>query len=59
MGLFKSELTLQDMLWNNPKKRLLEIRDARIEQLKAEQKANDDALAEAERQQIRDTILRK
>ena len=59
MGLFKSELTLQDILWNIPKKRLFEIRDARIEQLKAEQKANDDALAEAERQQIRDTILRK
>ena len=59
MGLFKGELTLHDILWGMPKKRLFELRDARIEQIKAEQKANDDALAEAERQQIRDTILRK
>ena len=42
-----------------PKKRLFELRDARIEQLKEEQKANEDAMRDAERQNIRDTILAK
>ena len=59
MGLFKGELTLHDILWGMPKKRLFELRDARIEQLKEEQKANEDAMRDAERQNIRDTILRK
>lgn len=59
MGLFKGELTLHDILWGMPKKRLFELRDARIEQLKEEQKANEDAMRDAERQNIRDTILAK
>ena len=59
MGLFKGELTLHDILWGMPKKRLFELRDARIEQLKEEQKANEDAMRDAERQNIRDTILEK
>ena len=59
MGLFKGELTLHDILWGMPKKRLFELRDARIEQLKEEQKANEDAMRDAERQNIRDTIVAK
>ena len=59
MGLFKGELTLHDILWGMPKKRLFELRDARIEQLKEEQKANEDSMRDAERQNIRDTILAK
>jgi hypothetical protein len=57
LGIFKSELSINDILWGLPKKRLFELRDARIDQLKAEQEANDKAMKDAERKSIRDKIL--
>lgn len=40
-----------------PKKRLFELRDARVEQLKEEQEANDIAMRNMERDSIRSQIL--
>jgi hypothetical protein len=57
LGLFKSELSINDILWGLPKKRLFELRDARIQQLKDEQEANEKAMKDAERKNIRDQIL--
>jgi hypothetical protein len=57
LGLFKGELSLNDILWGLPKKRLFELRDARVEQLKAEQEANDEAMKSMEQESIRNRIL--
>ena len=57
LGLFKGELSLDDILWNLPKKRLFELRDSRVEQLKEEQEANDNAMKRMESESIRNQIL--
>lgn len=48
---------MNDILWGLPKKRLFELRDARVEQLKAEQEANDEAVKSMDQESIRNRIL--
>lgn len=56
--LFKGELSLTDILYNYPYKRLIELRDARMQRLIREQKEltqKEDLRQSAE---IRKTILK-
>ena len=55
--MFKGELTLEDIMWHLPKKRLYELRDARKKALIEEQKELDAMRKEQDRANIRQTIL--
>lgn len=57
LTLFKGELTLEDILYNLPKKRLLELREARKKALEEEQKELDRMTSERERANIKNRIL--
>lgn len=46
-------------MYNIPKKRLFELRDARIKRLSEEQKAFDRQQKDAQSQMVRDNILKK
>jgi hypothetical protein len=54
---FKGELSLDDILWNLPKKRLLELREARKERLLAEQKEMEQMEATENSNRVRQQIL--
>ena len=56
LSMFKGELTLTDIL-NYPKKRLLELRDARNERLEEEEKYAREAREKAEKEAVRNQIL--
>lgn len=55
--MFKGELTLQDIMWNLPKKRLYELRESRKQALIEEQQELDKIKADQNRMNIRNTIL--
>lgn len=57
LSMFKGELTLEDIMWHLPKKRLYELRDARKKALIEEQKELDAMRKEQDRANIRQTIL--
>ena len=57
--LFKGELTLNEILYELPKKRLLELRDARVERLLEEKRSLEQQQREQERQMIHDQIMQK
>lgn len=57
LSLFKGELTLEDIMWHLPKKRLYELREARRKALKEEQDELERMQNERSRSNIRNTIL--
>lgn len=57
LSLFKGELQLEDIMWNLPKKRLYELRDARRKALKEEQDELERMQNERDRSNIRNKIL--
>lgn len=57
LSLFKGELTLEDIMWNLPKKRLYELRDTRRKALKEEQDELERMQNEKDRSNIRNRIL--
>ena len=57
LSMFKGELTLQDIMWNLPKKRLYELRESRKQALIEEQQELDKIKADQNRMNIRNTIL--
>lgn len=57
LSLFKGELTLEDIMWHLPKKRLYELREMRKEALKEEQEELERMQAERNRSNIRNKIL--
>lgn len=57
LSLFKGELTLTDIMWNLPKKRLYELREARRKALKEEQEELEKMQNEQQRTSIRNQIL--
>lgn len=57
--LFKGQLSLQDILWGLPYKRLYELKDRREARLLEEQKELDNMKVEQERKNIRKTILQQ
>lgn len=58
LALFKGELTLDDILNKLPKKRLYELREARINRLIEEQKQMENEEKERERAAARNQIMR-
>ena len=59
LALFKGELSLNEILYELPKKRLLELREARIKRLTEEQNSLKEQQKKQERQAIQDQILQK
>lgn len=59
LALFKGELTLNEIMWGLPKKRIIELRDTRRKQLIAEQKELDRITNERNSASIREQILSK
>lgn len=57
LSLFKGELTLEDIMWHLPKKRLYELREMRKEALKEEQEELERMQADRDRTNIRNKIL--
>lgn len=57
LSLFKGELTLEDIMWNLPKKRLYELREERRKALKEEQDELERMQNERDRSNIRNKIL--
>ena len=57
LSMFKGELTLEDIMWHLPKKRLYELRDARRKALKEEQDELERMQNERDRENIRNKIL--
>ena len=57
LTLFKGELTLNDILHGLPKKRLIELRDAKLRALKEEHDEMDKIREEQSREQARRAIL--
>lgn len=57
LSLFKGELTLEDIMWHLPKKRLYELREMRKEALKEEQEELERMQADRNRTNIRNKIL--
>lgn len=57
--MFKGELTLQDIMWGLPKKRLYELREVRRKNLLEEQKEMDRITAAQRSETIRNQILAK
>lgn len=57
LSMFKGELTLEDIMWHLPKKRLYELRDARRKALKEEQDELERMQNERDRSNIRNKIL--
>ena len=57
LSMFKGELTLQDIMWNLPKKRLYELKESRKQALIEEQQELDKIKADQNRMNIRNTIL--
>ena len=59
LTLFKGELSLEDILHNLPTKRLIELRDARVNRLVEEQKQMMKEQNEMQRKALHDEILKK
>lgn len=57
--LFKGELTLNEIMWGLPKKRIIELRNMRRKYLKEEQEELDRMTREQNSNNIRDQILAK
>lgn len=57
--MFKGELCLDDILNKLPKKRLLDLRDARVKRIVDEKKAMDAETNRVQSNNIRESILRK
>lgn len=57
LSLFKGELTLEDIMWHLPKKRLFELREARKKALKEEQEELQRMQNNQERMNIRNKII--
>lgn len=57
LSLFKGELTLEDIMWHLPKKRLFELREMRKQALKEEQEEIERMQKDRQRSNIRNTIL--
>lgn len=57
LTVFKGELTLHDILWGLPKKRLMELRDVRRDRLIEEQKEMERMDMQNQSQAIRNQIL--
>ena len=58
LALFKGELTLEDILENIPKKRLIVLRDVRIDRLTKEQKMMEEQQKQIESQNIQASIMK-
>jgi len=58
LALFKGELTLEDILENIPKKRLIVLRDVRIDRLTREQKMMEEQQKQIESQNIQASIMK-
>lgn len=56
--LFKGELSLTDILYNYPYKRLIELRDARMQRLVREQKELSEKENIRKSAEIRSSILK-
>ena len=57
MALFKGELTIDDILWKLPYKQMQELINSRQERLMKEEKMLDEARANQEREDARNSIL--
>ena len=57
LTLFKGELTLNEILYGLPKRRLMEIKKARLERLKQEERDLKKLEQQHERQTARNRIL--
>ena len=57
LTLFKGELTLNDILHGLPKKRLIELRDSKLQALKAEHDEMERIREKESREQARRAIL--
>lgn len=57
LSLFKGELTLEDIMWHLPKKRLFELREMRKQALREEQEEIERMQKDRQRSNIRNTIL--
>ena len=57
LALFKGQLSLHEIMWELPMKRLLELREARKEDLIAEQKELEKMNNEKRSNDIRNSIL--
>ena len=57
--MFKGELSIEDIMDRMPKKRLLALRDARVERLQQEERALKQEQELQQKQAIRDTIMQK
>lgn len=57
--LFKGQLSLQDILWGMPYKRLFEIKEAREQRLMEEEKEIEKMQKNQERADARNAILQK
>lgn len=58
LALFKGELRMHEFMREIPYKAMLALRDARIQQLVAERKANEEAQEKQKREMARNQILR-
>lgn len=59
MALFKGELSIYDIYYVLPFRRLLELRTARVERLIEENKSEEEKMQEQRKKQIRNRILQK
>lgn len=57
LSLFKGELSLQDILYGLPYKLMLELRDARIQQLEDQKKEMERLAREEEGKKVRHSIM--
>ena len=57
MAIFKGELTIDDILWKLPYKQMQELINSRQERLMEEEKMLDEAKANQEREDARNSIL--
>jgi hypothetical protein len=57
--LFKGQLSLHDIMWGMPYKRLFELKDERQNRLLEEQKELDNMYKEQRNEEVRNSILAK
>ena len=59
LSLFKGELSYNEFMWQMPYKDMLALRDARVEQILADRKANEEEVKRRQSETIRNNILEK
>ena len=58
MAIFKGELTVCDIMYNLPYKLVNKLKDARIKQLEAENKAHEQMMKQQQSSDIRKNIMK-